>query len=162
MATNFTGADVINAGDVSNYQSDIYDFGIASGTSEVAFFITQTTNDILRELRTRWWPVYKSNIYTDITVLNTAEMSNTKVNLDQFKRAGVFLFLSRFFLPALTKFRPEADKDRFERMIEFYTAQYNKEMQTILEDGVEYDSDAGGTIAVSEREPLHGHRRLSR
>ena len=162
MATNFTGADVINAGDVSNYQSDIYDFGIASGTSEVAFFITQTTNDILRELRTRWWPVYKSNIYTDITVLNTAEMSNTKVNLDQFKRAGVFLFLSRFFLPALTKFRPEADKDRFERMIEFYTAQYNKEMQTILEDGVEYDSDAGGTIAVSEREPLHGHRRLTR
>ena len=159
---NFTGADVINAGDVSNYQSDIYDFGIASGTSEVAFFITQTTNDILRELRTRWWPVYKSNIYTDITVLNTAEMSNTKVNLDQFKRAGVFLFLSRFFLPALTKFRPEADKDRFERMIEFYTSQYNKEMQTILEDGVEYDSDAGGTIAVSEREPLHGHRRLSR
>jgi len=159
---NFTGADVINAGDVSNYQSDIYDFGIASGTSEVAFFITQTTNDILRELRTRWWPVYKSNIYTDITVLNTAEMSNTKVNLDQFKRAGVFLFLSRFFLPALTKFRPETDKDRFERMIEFYTSQYNKEMQTILEDGVEYDSDAGGTIAVSEREPLHGHRRLSR
>ena len=159
---NFTGADVINAGDVSNYQSDIYDFGIASGTSEVAFFITQTTNDILRELRTRWWPVYKSNIYTDITVLNTAEMSNTKVNLDQFKRAGAFLFLSRFFLPALTKFRPEADKDRFERMIEFYTSQYNKEMQTILEDGVEYDSDAGGTIAVSEREPLHGHRRLSR
>jgi len=159
---NFTGADVINAGDVSNYQSDIYDFGIASGTSEVAFFITQTTNDILRELRTRWWPVYKSNIYTDITVLNTAEMSNTKVNLDQFKRAGVFLFLSRFFLPALTKFRPEADKDRFERMIEFYTSQYTKEMQTILEDGVEYDSDAGGTIAVSEREPLHGHRRLSR
>jgi hypothetical protein len=162
MATNFTGADVINAGDVSNYQSDIYDFGIASGTSEVAFFITQTTNDILRELRTRWWPVYKTNVYTDITVLNTVEMVNTKVNLDQFKRAGVFLFLSKFFLPALTKFRPEADKDRFERMIEFYTSQYNKEMQTILEDGVEYDSDAGGTIAVSEREPLHGLRRLNR
>ena len=162
MATNFTGADVINAGDVSNYQSDIYDFGIASGTSEVAFFITQTTNDILRELRTRWWPVYKTNVYTDITVLNTVEMPNTKVNLDQFKRAGAFLFLSRFFLPALTKFRPEADKDRFERMIEFYTSQYTKEMQTILEDGVEYDSDAGGTIAVSEREPLHGYRRLTR
>ena len=89
-------------------------------------------------------------------------MSNTKVNLNQFKRAGVYLFLSRFFLPALTKFRPEADKDRFERMIEFYTSQYTKEMQTILEDGVEYDSDAGGTIAVSEREPLHGYRRLTR
>ena len=159
---NFTGADVINAGDVSNYQSDIYEFGFASTTSEVAFFITQTTNDILRELRTRWWPVYKSNVYTDITVLNTVEMVDTKVDLDQFKRAGAFLFMSRFFLPALTKFRPEADKDRFERMIEFYSSAYIKEFQTILEDGVSYDSDAGGSISASEREPLHGYRRLTR
>ena len=159
---NFTGADVINAGDVSNYQADIYDFGIASGTSEVAFFITQTTNDILRQLRIEWFPTYKTNVYTDITVLITVEMVNTKVNLDQFKRAGAYLFMSKFFLPALTKFRPEADKDRFERMIEFYTSQYNKEMKTILEDGVEYDSDAGGTISTSEREPLHGLRRLNR
>ena len=162
MATNFTGADVIAASDVTAYQTDAFDFGIAVGATVVTDWLAQTTNDILRDLRIKWWPVYKSNIYTDITVLNTAEMSNTKVNLDQFKRAGVFLFLSRFFLPALTKFRPEADKDRFERMIEFYTSQYNKEMQTILEDGVEYDSDAGGTISTSEREPLHGLRRLNR
>ena len=159
---NFTGADVINAGDVSNYQADIYEFGFASTTSEVAFFITQTTNDILRELRTRWWPVYKSNVYTDITVLNTVEMVDTKVDLDQFKRAGAFLFMSRFFLPALTKFRPEADKDRFERMIEFYGNEYTKEFQSILEDGVNYDSDASGVISVSEKEPLHGFRRLNR
>ena len=159
---NFTGANVINAGDVSNYQADIYEFGLASTTSEVTFFITQTTNDILRELRTRWWPVYKSNVYTDITVLNTVEMVDTKVDLDQFKRAGVYLFLSRFFLPTLTKFRPEADKDRFERMIEFYTSAYAKEFQSILEDGVNYDADAGGSISVSEREPLHGSRRLTR
>ncbi len=159
---NFTGANVINAGDVSNYQADIYEFGLASTTSEVTFFITQTTNDILRELRTRWWPVYKSNVYTDITVLNTVEMVDTKVDLDQFKRAGVFLFLYRFFLPTLTKFRPEADKDRFERMIEFYSSAYAKEFQSILEDGVNYDADAGGSISVSEREPLHGSRRLTR
>ena len=159
---NFTGANVINAGDVSNYQADIYEFGIASGTSEVAFFITQTTNDILRELRTRWWPVYKSNVYTDITVLNTVEMVNTKVNLDQFKRAGAYLFMYKYFLPSLTKFRPETEKDRFERMAEHYASEYNKEWRAILEDGVEYDSDAGGTISTSEREPLHGLRRLNR
>ena len=159
---NYTGANVINAGDVSNYQADIYEFGFSSTSSEVTFFIAQTTNDILRELRIRWWPVYKTNVYTDITVLNTAEMVDTKVNLDQFKRAGAFLFLSKFFLPTVTKFRPEADKDRFERMIEFYSSAFAKEMQTILEDGVEYDSDAGGTISTSEREPLHGLRRLNR
>ena len=159
---NFSGANVITASDVTAYQTDVYTFGLSSTSSEVAFFITQTTNDILRELRIKWWPAYKSNIYTDITVLNTAEMVNTKVNLDQFTRAGVYLFLSRYLLPTLTKFRPEADKDRFERMIEFYSSAYIKEFQTILEDGVNYDSDAGGSISASEREPLHGYRRLTR
>ena len=159
---NFTGADVISASDVTKYQTDAFDFGIASGASSVTTWLAQTTNDILRDLRIKWWPMYKSNVYTDITVLNTAEMSNTKVDLDQFERAGVYLFLSRFYLPALTKFRPEADKDRFERMIEFYSSAYAKEFQSILEDGVEYDSDAGGTIVSSERESLHSYRRLTR
>jgi hypothetical protein len=159
---NYTGANVCDVVEIETYQPDAFSFGIASNDSKVSYYITQTTNDIFRQLRIEWWPVYKTNVYTDITVLNTAEMVNTKVNLDQFTRAGVYLFLSRYFLPSLTKFRPEADKDRFERMIEFYTAQYNKEMQTILEDGVEYDSDASGTIAVNEREPLHGLRRLNR
>jgi len=159
---NFTGADVISASDVTKYQTDAFDFGIASGASSVTTWLAQTTNDILRELRIKWWPVYKSNVYTDITVLNTVEMVDTKVDLDQFERAGVYLFLSRFYLPALTKFRPEADKDRFERMIEFYNSAYMKEFQTILEDGVNYDSDASGAISTSEREPLHGLRRLNR
>ena len=159
---NFTGSDVIAASDVTAYQTDAFDFGIASGATVVTDWLAQTTNDILRDLRTKWWPVYKTNVYTDIAVLNTTEMVNTKVNLDQFKRAGVYLFLSRFFLPALTKFRPEADKDRFERMIEFYSSAFAKEFQSILEDGVEYDSDAGATISASEREPLHGLRRLNR
>ena len=160
--TNFTGANVCDVVEIETYQPDVFSFGIASNDSKVSYYITQTTNDIFRQLRIEWWPVYKTNVYTDITVLNTAEMVNKKVNLEQLTRAGVYLFLSRYFLPSLTKFRPEADKDRFERMIEFYTAQYNKEMQTILEDGVEYDSDAGGTISTSEREPLHGLRRLNR
>ena len=143
---NYTGANVINAGDVSNYQADIYEFGFSCTSSEVTFFIAETTNHILRELRIRWWAVYKTNFYTDITVLNTAEMVDTKVNLDQFKRAGAFLFLYKFFLPTITKFRPEADKDRFERMIEFYRSEFINEFQAILEDGVEYDSDESGTI----------------
>ena len=104
----------------------------------------------------------RDSVYTDITVLNTVEMDNTKVNLDQFERAGVYLFLGRFYLPALTKFRPEADKDRFERMAEYYMGEYNKEFRSILEDGVEYDSTADGSIVSNEREPLHGYRRLNR
>ena len=159
---NFTGANVCDVVEIETYQPDAFSFGIASNDSKVSYYITQTTNDIFRQLRIEWWPVYKTNVYTDITVLNTAEMVNTKVNLDQFTRAGVYLFLSRYLLPTLTKFRPEADKDRFERMIEFYSSAYAKEFQSILEDGVEYDSDAGGTIVSSERESLHSYRRLTR
>ena len=159
---NYTGADVITASDVTKYQPDAFDFGIASDATEAVNFFAQTTNDIFRALRVEWWPVYKTNIFTDITVLNTAELVNTKVNLDQFERAGVYLFLGRFFLPALTKFRPETEKDRFERMAEYYMSQYNMECRMILEDGVEYDTDADGTIVSNEREPLHGFRRLIR
>ena len=159
---NYTGADVIVAGDVTKYQPDAFDFGIASTDTEAVNFFAQTTNDIFRQLRIEWWPVYKTNIFTDITVLNTAEMVNTKVNLDQFERAGVYLFLGRFLLLALTKFRPETEKDRFERMAEYYMSQYNMEWRMILEDGVEYDVDSNSSISVNEREPLHGFRRLVR
>tara|TARA_B110000196_G_C20759240_1_gene481377 strand:+ start:75 stop:560 length:486 start_codon:yes stop_codon:yes gene_type:complete len=160
--TNFTGANVITTSDVTKYQPDAFDFGISTTATETTNFLAQTTNDILRNLRIKWWPVYKTNVFTDITVLGSVEMDNTKVNLDQFERAGVYLFLSRFYLPALTKFRPEADKDRFERMIEFYSSAYMKEFQSILEDGVEYDSDDGGSISTSEKESLHGYKRLTR
>ena len=160
--TNFTGANVITTSDVTKYQPDAFDFGISTTATETTNFLAQTTNDILRNLRIKWWPVYKTNVFTDITVLGSVEMDNTKVNLDQFERAGVYLFLSRFYLPALTKFRPEADKDRFERMIEFYSSAYVKEFQSILEDGVEYDSDDGGSISTSEKESLHGYKRLTR
>ena len=159
---NYTGANVITTSDVQKYQPDAFDFGISTTATETTNFLLQTTNDILRQLRVEWWTVYKQNVYTDITVLNTAEMENTKVNLDQFERAGVYLFLGRFLLPALTKFRPEAEKDRFERMAEYYMSEYNKEWQSILEDGVEYDVDSSGTIVSNEREPLHGFRRLNR
>ena len=159
---NYTGADVITASDVTKYQPDIFGFGIASTDTESVNFLAQTTNDILRKLRIEWWPIYKTNVYTDITVLNTNEMVNTKVNLDQFERAGVYLFLGRFFCPALTKFRPEADKDRFERMAEYYMSEYNKEWFEIMEDGVEYDSTGDGNIVKNEREPLHSSGRLVR
>jgi len=159
---NFTGSGVIVVADVQTYQPDAFDFGLASNDAKVTTWLGLTTEDILRELRIKWWQTYKTNVFTDITVLNTVELDNTKVNLDQFKRAGVYLFLGKFFFPALTKFRPEADKDRFERMIEFYSSAYVKEFQSILEDGVEYDSDDGGSISTSERESLHGYKRLNR
>ena len=48
---NFTGANVIVASDVTKYQPDTFNFGIASGSTEATNFFSQTTNDILRQLR---------------------------------------------------------------------------------------------------------------
>ncbi len=98
---NFTGANVITASDVTKYQPDVFDFGIASGSTEATNYFAQTTNDILRQLRIEWFPTYKTNVYTDITVLNTVEMENTKVNLDQFERAGVYLFLGKILATSI-------------------------------------------------------------
>ena len=90
---NFTGANVIVVADVQTYQPDAFDFGLASNDAKVTTWLGLTTSDILRELRIKWWQTYKSNVFTDITVLNTVELDNTKVNLDQFTRAGVYLDL---------------------------------------------------------------------
>ena len=50
---NFTGANVITASDVTKYQPDVFDFGIASGSTEATNYFAQTTNDILRQLKNR-------------------------------------------------------------------------------------------------------------
>ena len=83
---NYTGADVITTSDITKYQPDAFSFGIATTDTETTNFLAQTTNDILRQLRIEWWPVYKTNVFTDITVLNMILMQvelllQTKENL---------------------------------------------------------------------------------
>jgi len=149
---NYTGLNVIVEADVTKYQPDAFGFGIAAIDTTAVNYFAQTNNDILRRLRIEWFSVKDSDV----------EMEDTRVNLDQFERCGVYLFLGRFMLPALTKFRSEADKDRFERMAEYYMTEFNKEFQSILEDGVEYDGDDDGVIGDSEKVTLHGYNRLIR
>ena len=66
---NFTGLNVVDAGEISKYQPDTFNFGIASGDSKVTHFLSETNSDILRNLRAEWWPTYKMNVYTDITTV---------------------------------------------------------------------------------------------
>ena len=70
--------------------------------------------------------------------------------------------MGRFLMPALTKFKPEAEKDQFERMADFYMSRYSSEFKSIIEDGVEYDASGDTEISSSEREPLVGYQRLQR
>ena len=45
--------------------------------------------------------------------------------------------------------------------MEFYRKEYDREMELVLRDGVEYDRDSSGTIEDTEREPTY-YLRLKR
>jgi hypothetical protein len=65
--------------------------------------------------------------------------------------ASTYLVMWRYALPQLTNW---VDGDRFGNMIDFYKARYGEELEAILSDGVDYDSDGDGSITQAEKEPL--------
>jgi len=113
---------------------DILLLGITQFTDEHA----KAQSDIERELRIKWWP--KRGI--------AGEMDNTKLTDAQFTRCASYLVLWRYALPQLTNW---VDGDRFTNMIDFYRARYGEELESILNDGVEYDADGDGSIDDGEK-----------
>ncbi len=94
--------------------------------------------DIERELRIKWWP--KKGI--------AGEMINTKLTSAQFTQASAYLVLWLYALPKLTNW---VNDDRFMHMITFYRARYGEELDAILKDGVEYDTDGDSTVQDDEK-----------
>lgn len=140
--------------DLQIYQPDILDFGVASFTSPVDYHAL-VREDIERDLRIKWFPVYQRNIEEDISVLETIEMDGTKLTDAQWKKCSVFKVLADYACPLLTKFNSTDNLDRFQMMQKYYQTEYEKEFQNVLRDGVEYDDDNSGTITSSEKEPYH-------
>lgn len=140
--------------DLQIYQPDILDFGVASFTSPVDYHAL-VREDIERDLRIKWFPVYQRNIEEDISVLETIEMDGTKLTDAQWKKCSVFKVLADYACPLLTKFNSDDNLDRFQMMQKYYQTEYEKEFQNVLRDGVEYDDDNSGTITSSEKEPYH-------
>lgn len=142
--------------DVKEYEPDIEDYGIPSFTDE----ITKAQNDVLRDLRIRWWPTYHRGRY-DLTRLSTGqnEPDDDLYNASQFTRVTVYRALGFHIYPKLAKFEP--DPDIFERKMEFYRQEYEREMDLVLRDGIEYDADSSGLITDEEKEPTH-YLRLKR
>ena len=50
---NFTGANVIVAGDVTKYQPDTFDFGIASGSTEATNFFFTNNKRYIKAVKNR-------------------------------------------------------------------------------------------------------------
>ena len=142
--------------DIEQYEPDITDFGIPDFDAE----ITKAQNDVFRDLRIRYWPTVTHGQY-DIKYLVGAESEPDEdlYTASQLTRACCYQALGYHIYPKLSKF--EAEQDLFERKMEFYRKEYDREMELVLRDGVEYDRDSSGTIEDTEREPTY-YLRLKR
>lgn len=142
--------------DIQDYEPDILDFGIPDFDAE----LTKAQADVFRDLRIRWWPTYQIGLY-DAKRLTTGrdEPDEDLYTASQLTRATCYQALGFHIYPKLSKFEP--DQDLFERKMEFYRAEYEREIDLVLRDGLEYDADSSGTVSNDEREPTH-YLRLKR
>ena len=142
--------------DVEDYEPDILSFGIPDFTEE----LTKAQNDVFRDLRIQWWPTYQTGLY-DLKYLASGQQEPDEdlYTASQLTRAACYQALGFHIYPKLAKFEPETDL--FERKMDFYRAEYARELDLVLRDGVEYDADSSGTVDTAEREPTH-YLRLKR
>ena len=153
-----TSVFVIGSSDITSYQPDVLEFGIANFDTQLQF----AEDDVLRQIREEWWERYRHTVrYKDITKVTSLEMNNSKLTDAQWKRAVIYKALAEYIYPQLTKWKdPQGGdgQDAFQVQIDFYRKKYAEEFQAVLRDGVEYDEDGGGSISASEKEPIHNLR----
>jgi hypothetical protein len=149
-------ATLATISDIQEYEPDILTFGIPDFDEE----ITKAQNDVFRDLRIRWWPTYTVGLY-DVSRVATGmvEPDDDLYTASQLTRACVYQALGFHVYPKLSKF--DVEQDIFERKMEFYRKEYERELDLILRDGVEYDLDSSGNVDDNEKEPTH-YLRLKR
>ena len=149
-------ATLLTIADIQDYEPDILNYGIPDFDDE----ITKAQNDVFRDLRIRWRPTQQIGLY-DLKYLASGQVEPDEdmYNASQLTRAAVYQCLGFHIYPKLAKFN--ADQDIFERKMEFYRKDYEREMDLVLRDGVEYDHDSSGNITDAEKEPTH-YLRLKR
>ena len=149
-------ATLLTIADIQEYEPDILNYGIPDFDAE----ITKAQNDVFRDIRIRWWPTQQIGLY-DLKYLASGQVEPDEdmYNASQLTRAAVYNCLGFHIYPKLAKF--DADQDIFERKMEFYRKDYEREMDLVLRDGVEYDHDSSGNITDAEKEPTH-YLRLKR
>jgi hypothetical protein len=142
--------------DIQEFEPDILDYGIPTLTAE----ITRANADVVRDIRIKWWPTQQIGVY-DINYLgaNSVEMNEDLLTVSQWTICAVYQALGFHILPKLAKF--EVDGDIFERKMDYYRKEYEREFDLILRDGVEYDLDSSGTVENREKEAQH-YLRLKR
>lgn len=117
---------------------DILTYGVVSFAADHA----RAQADIEREIRKKWWP--KTGF--------SGELKPSLLTSAQWKDASVYLVLWKYALPQLTNW---VDGDRFLTMLDFYKSRYSEEIDSVFNDGVEYDQDEDSTITDIEKAPVN-------
>jgi hypothetical protein len=134
--------------DLIAVEPTIQDYGIL----EYDDALQQSTSDIKRYLRIRWWPSYVKYGRLDLRFVGAfIQMEPAKLDPTQFVKATVYHALHFYILPRLTKFEPNLD--RFQVMMEFYRKRFEDEMDLCIRDGVHYDDNANGIFEPVEETP---------
>ena len=112
---------------------------------------------MFRDLRIEWWPTFTFVRY-DISVLNSGEEDPDEdlFTASQLTRAAVYQTLGYHIYPKLAKFDEQVDI--FERKMEYYRKEYDREFEKILKDGIEYDADSSGTVTNTEKQAQYFNR----
>jgi hypothetical protein len=149
-------ATLLTIDDILKYEPDILNHGIPEFTDE----ITRAQDDVFRDLRVKWWPTQQVGLY-DIKYLASSqrEPDEDLYVASQLTTAAVYNALGFHILPMLTKF--DVEQDIFERKMEYYRREYEREFDLVLRDGIKYDFDSSGTVSDAEQEPTH-YLRLKR
>ena len=136
--------------DIETFEPDVLNFGIPDFDGEIA----KAQSDVFRDLRIRWWPTQQIGLYAVKHVAGgNQEPDESLFTVSQLTRACAYNALGFHIYPKLAKFEPE--QDLFERKMEFYRKEYDRELSLILRDGVEYDADSSGTVSDTEKEPTY-------
>lgn len=133
--------------DVVAYEPDIENYGIQDFDADIA----RAQEDVFRDLRIRWWPTQAIGMY-DIKYLTggNLEPDEDLYTASQLTRACVYNALGFHIYPKLSRFEP--DIDVFERKMEHYRKEYERELDLVIRDGVEYDLDSSGTVTDTEKQ----------
>ena len=139
---------LLTIADIQDYEPDILNYGIADFDEE----ISKAQSDVFRDLRIRWWPTQQIGLY-DLKYLaqGNIEPDEDMYNASQLTRVASYQCLGFHIYPKLAKF--DADQDIFERKMEFYRKEYERELDLVLRDGVEYDHDSSGNVTDTEKAP---------
>ena len=135
--------------DILEYEPNIQEYGVFDWDDA----LEKGNEDVLRELRIKWWPTQQIGKF-DITVIGlNVEMDETKLDPEQLKRAHVYRTLAYYVFPRLSKFEPEMDV--FQMRMEFYRGLYREELDAVIADGVHYDINDDGAFSDLEKEPSY-------